>query len=119
MRPEQRSRKTPVQFSHTKEHILMSDRKQQSLLKKMMKVDLEKDRVRKQLVGRKRGSLGWNGGGPLPGEHTGEEGSAGQRAGGEGPGGQLAGEHAGEEEAGCQQKGHQAECEHEAGEEVV
>ena len=47
MRPEQRSRKTPVQFSDTKEHILMCDRKQQSLLKKRIKADLEKDRVRK------------------------------------------------------------------------
>jgi hypothetical protein len=47
MRPEERSRKTPVQFSHSKEHILMSDRNQQSRLKKRMKADLEKDRVRK------------------------------------------------------------------------
>ena len=36
----------------------MSDRKQQSLLKKRMKADLEKDRVRKQLSRQKKRELG-------------------------------------------------------------
>ena len=78
----------------------MSDRKQQSLLKKRLKIDLEKDRVRKQQSRQKTRELG---GGQLA-----------EDAEGKGPGGQLAGEHAGEGDVGCQQEGHQAECEHEA-----
>ena len=43
MKPEKMSRKAPVQLNHSKEHILMSDMKQQSLSKRKMKAAHEED----------------------------------------------------------------------------
>ena len=49
MKPETRVKSKPEKFSFEDDHVLQVDRKNKSLLKKKVKVEKQKDKLRKEL----------------------------------------------------------------------